>query len=145
MPKELLHPTCDHRLHPREAIAVGAERTEVSVQPRLYGYLFEPLLQTADLIDVPMHFAAFAGQQGYDLTWIALERRATMPAAFLALIDEVDKLPTGSAAVAVPSFSHLALPGWERRDLAEQLLLMTGRPVIAVGYPPSAGRNPSQT
>ncbi|TDD58216.1 hypothetical protein E1263_20070 [Kribbella antibiotica] len=105
---------------------------------RIYGYLLESLLKTADAFDVPMHFAEFAEQRGYDLSCIYLERPATMPAAINALLDELDGLPSGTAVVAVPTFSHLALPGWDHRHLAEQLREATGLPVILAGYASSA-------
>ncbi|TDW94030.1 MULTISPECIES: hypothetical protein [Kribbella] len=76
-------------------------------RPLLLGYIRAHVLMTADEIDAArVSLAAFALAEGFALGTVYLERPATAPAAFEALLDEVRR-DNDVWAVVVPTAHHL--------------------------------------
>lgn len=75
-------------------------------RPLMLGYLRElPAMTTAEIAAVKRHLEAFAYAEGYVLGGVYLERLNREPAAFQALVEEVQRRDV--RAVVVPTRRHL--------------------------------------
>ncbi|WP_328989321.1 hypothetical protein OG394_24125 [Kribbella sp. NBC_01245] len=78
----------------------------MTTRPLLLGYLrADETASAAELASLTSSLASFASAEGFTLGTVYTERDCSTPAAFHALVDEVNRLEV--RAVVVPNLEHL--------------------------------------
>jgi hypothetical protein len=81
-----------------------------ATKPLLLGYMRAHLLMTEEeLTAAKEQLRQFAQREDYTLGTVLVEQLDTMPAAFAALVEAVDR--EGAVAIVVPSTAHLTAGG----------------------------------
>jgi hypothetical protein len=100
-----------------------------ATRPLLLGYIRVHLLMTDnELSDTIERLGYFARCEGYALGTVFTEQVHSVPAAFAALVEAVDR--DGAQAIVVPSMQHLAVLG-RPPLLSDYLQRVTGVRVLA--------------